>query len=41
VLPSAPRSYVWDATHQYGYYDVVITAASAGAFRRRYAGRIA
>jgi len=25
----------------YGYYDVVITAASAGGFRRRYAGRIA
>ena len=26
---------------QDGYYDVVITAASAGRFRRRYAGRIA
>jgi phospholipase C len=28
-------------TDQDGYYDVVITAASAGGFRRRYAGRIA
>ena len=25
----------------YGYYDVVITAASAGGFRRRYASRVA
>jgi len=28
-------------TDRDGYYDVVITAASAGGFRRRYAGRIA
>ena len=28
-------------TDQDGYYDVVITATSAGGFRRRYAGRIA
>ena len=35
-----PRTISWP-TDQYGYYDVVITAASAGAFRRRYAGRIA
>jgi phospholipase C len=28
-------------TDQYGYYDVVITASTADAFRRRYAGRIA
>ncbi len=28
-------------TDQDGYYDVVITARSAGGFRRRYAGRIA
>jgi phospholipase C len=68
VLPSAPGSYVWDATltagkyafsvygpdgfltsfagqvvpaGQDGYYDVAITATSAGGFRRRYAGRIA
>jgi phospholipase C len=30
----------WPADH-YGYYDVVITATSAGGFHRRYAGRIA
>ena len=35
-----PRTISWSAD-QDGYYDVVITAASAGAFRRRYAGRIA
>ena len=28
-------------TDQHGYYDVVITASTAGSFRRRYAGRIA
>jgi phospholipase C len=28
-------------TDQDGYYDVVITATSAGGFRRRYAGRLA
>jgi phospholipase C len=30
----------WPTDHD-GYYDVVITTASAGGFRRRYAGRIA
>jgi phospholipase C len=30
----------WPADRD-GYYDVVITATSAGGFRRRYAGRIA
>lgn len=40
VKSGRPRTISWPAD-QYGYYDVVITAASAGAFRRRYAGRIA
>jgi phospholipase C len=34
------RTIGWPTDHD-GYYDVVITAASAGGFRRRYAGRIA
>jgi len=42
VTVTAGRSKIisWPAD-PYGYYDVVITAASAGGFRRRYAGRIA
>ena len=40
VKSGKPRTVSWPAD-PYGYYDVVITAASAGGFRRRYAGRIA
>jgi phospholipase C len=36
----SPKTISWP-TSQYGYYDVVITANTAGGFRRRYAGRIA
>ena len=36
----SPKTVSWP-TNQDGYYDVVITASSAGGFRRRYAGRIA
>jgi phospholipase C len=35
-----PRVISWP-TDKDGYYDVVISASSAGGFRRRYAGRIA
>ena len=40
VKAGSPTTISWP-TDQYGYYDVVITASTAGGFRRRYAGRIA
>jgi phospholipase C len=40
VKSGSARTVKWP-TDQYGYYDVVITASTAGGFRRRYAGRIA
>jgi phospholipase C len=40
VKLGSPKTISWP-TDQYGYYDVVITASTAGGFRRRYAGRIA
>ena len=40
VTAGRSRTISWPVS-QDGYYDVVITAASAGGFRRRYAGRIA
>jgi phospholipase C len=40
VKAGAQQSVSWP-TDQYGYYDVVITASTTDAFRRRYAGRLA
>jgi phospholipase C len=40
VKSGSARTVKWP-TDQYGYYDVVITASTAGGFRRRYAGRVA
>jgi phospholipase C len=40
VKLGSPKTVSWPV-NQDGYCDVVITASSAGGFRRRYAGRIA